>query len=194
MNAPILATRTIPAPHTHAYKLEFIVEGGLHYLKGNALPYFSLTYTSHRKGFPNQVWSGGAGHEEILKYYPQFSDLAALHLSDINGVPMHAEKSGWYWLAGSLGGLGEKYHGSSGYNAHTQEECLGIFAEHCRISMDEAANIQKKIYIAYERSDKELAKWQWMGYCNSMRPRWKQEAEACIRKHNLQVYGDKWEG
>lgn len=29
-------------------------------------------------------------------------------------------------------------------------------------------------------------------YCEEMRPRWKAEAAACIKKHGLVIYGDPW--
>jgi len=135
-NEPVLATRIIPGNLGTACSLKFTVYGGLHHIKGNHAPYFSLTYWEHRKGFPNQCQSGGAGHERILEYYPQFADLAALHLSDIDGVPMHAESNGWYNLAGAL--------------------------------PDNAGEIRQQ------------------------EPRWKQEADACIARHGLVVYGDPW--
>jgi hypothetical protein len=54
---------------------------------------------------------GGCIHEELLKAFPQLAPLVALRLSDLDGVPMHAEANGFYWLAGNLGGLGEQHHG-----------------------------------------------------------------------------------
>ena len=111
-NNPILAVTSYRA---HRVSMTVKAEGGLHYIGGNAKPYFSLTYTEHRKGFPNQCQSFGADHSKILKYWPRFADLAALHLSDIDGVPTHAEANGWYWLAGALpGNAGQEYHGEIG--------------------------------------------------------------------------------
>ena len=52
---PILAAKTIPAGcDGYPVARTFRVEGGLHYIKGNGSPYFSLTYWAHRKGYPNQ--------------------------------------------------------------------------------------------------------------------------------------------
>lgn len=98
---PILASKTYVDGGT-TYKMQML--GGLCKLKGNALPYFSLTHDTRRK-CKNGRWvedSCGAGHETILKYFPRFADLAALHLSDVNGVPMHADANGWYFMAGSF--------------------------------------------------------------------------------------------
>lgn len=208
MREPVLAARVIPkgvdgsrVAHT------FRVEGGLHYIKGNRKPYFSLTYDMHRKGFPNQSQSGGAGHDTILKYYPRFADLAALHLSDIDGVPSHGVANAWYWMAGALGGAGERYHGgntelnwpceppadkpwkTTEYRKGTPDEVLGIFAKHVRVSLDEAKAIREDVKSKWNYPD---MKTRLTEIVEAMKPRWKAEAEACIAAHNLKVYGDPW--
>ncbi len=173
------------------------VYGGLHYLKGNSSPYFTLTYW-YKRGSDEH---GGAGHEEILKHFPDLADLAALHLSDIDGVPMHAD--GFYFLAGALpDGFGERYHvGNSdrnfpdGYRKPTGDDCLQFFANHCRISLAEARAIRDDVQrtaLAAEHSRNAAAKARLAEIMATMRPRWKAEAEACIVKHGLVVYGDKW--
>lgn len=205
---PVLAARTLPAG-TDGYRvpLTFRVEGGLHYLRGNAAPYFTLTYTQHRKGFPNQCQSGGAGHERILELFPRFADLAALHLSDLDGVPMHAEANGWYWLAGAMGGAGERFHGGNGkvqhwlpdgtfngYRDSTPAECLAVFAKHCRITLAEAETLRAEILDEYLHNPDgwTAARAVWALRMDDMRPRWKSEADACIAAHNLRVFGDPW--
>jgi hypothetical protein len=194
---PTLAVRTLPAG-TDGYRvpLTFRVEGGLHYLRGNTAPYFTLTYTQHRRGFPNQCYAGGAGHERILELYPRFADLAALHLADIDGAPMHAEANGWYWLAGALGGAGETYHGAdqSLVGAVSPAESLAIFARLCRITADEADTIRAECAAEYTHNPDgwKAARELFALRLNDMRPRWKAEAEAAIAKHHLRVYGDPW--
>jgi len=195
MTDPILAARTLPAG-TDGYRvpLTFVVEGDLHYIKGNHAPYFSLTYTQHRKGFPNQCYSGGAGHDVILRYFPRFADLAALHLSDIDGAPMHAEANGWYWLAGALGGADERYHGGSSDESKSESECLAIFAKHCRISLGEADRLRAEVQAEHDNNPDgwKAARETWALRMDDMRPRWKAEAETAIARHNLRVYGDPW--
>ena len=214
-NDPLLASTVIPAGRD-GYKVarKFEVRGGLHMLKGNTAPYFSLTCDVFRKGFPNQCQSGGADHAAILKRFPRFADIAALHLSDINGVPTHAEANGWYNLAGALGGMGEQYHvGNSErhfpidppadkpwqtteYRKPTQAECLHIFAEHCRVSIGEASKIVDQCIAGIENDlplmQRNIARQRWAAIMETMRPRWKAEAEACIKTHGLRVYGDAY--
>ena len=184
---PVLAAVTIPAGRD-GYKAPrvFRVEGGLHHISGNSAPHFSLTYTEHREDFPDQIYSCGAGHAEILRRFPQFADLAALHLSGIDGVPMHAEANGWYWLAGALGGMGERYHGGNAGQDNSAADCLQVFADHCRISTAEALSIADKCKAATAARD------AWRAVMETMRPRWKAEADAAIAKHGLRVYGDPW--
>lgn len=148
---------------------------------GAQRPSFSLTATVHQKGHPDRVWAGGCMHDEILTHFPQFADLAALHLSDIDGVPMHAEANGWYWLAGALGGMGEEYHGASSTNGKSADECLVIFAKLCRSPLDVAR------VMAYDVQRAESPRALWRSLVDAMRPRWKAEADACIAKHNLVV-------
>jgi hypothetical protein len=179
----------------------------LHYLRGNAAPYFSLTYSQFGKGMPDQCQSGGAGHDRILKLYPRFADLAALHLSDIDGVPMHPEANGWYSLAGALGGAGERFHAGNGkvqhwrpdgtfdgYRESTAAECLASFARHCRIPLAEAEAIAAECAAEYRHNPDgwPAARAVMELRMADMRPRWKTEAEACIARHSLRVYGDPW--
>ena len=108
MRDPILAER-VYSDGGITYRIR--VKGGLHYIKGNSRPYFSITADIDRKG-RSSLWvedSGGCCHDEIEKRFPgKFSDLIALHLSDDTGTPMHSAGNGLYWLAGlEPDGLGE---------------------------------------------------------------------------------------
>lgn len=237
MRSPTLAVKTIPS-HTPAYNLTMRVVGGLNYLRGNSAPYFSLTADIHRKGQPNQCQSGGCQHDLILKHFPKFADLAALHLSDINGVPSYAEDNGWYKLAGALPeNAGEKYHvgnserhypkppgaprrgewGTTDYRKPTPDECLDILAEHLRITPEAARGLRDAVeewasegmelrrateeagaaaagvYKSVGKYDWAYARREFGKWIDRQRPRWEAEAAACIAKHWLVVFGDKWE-
>jgi hypothetical protein len=217
---PILANKVIPVgAEGNKTALSFYVEGGLHYLKGNSAPYFTLTYTKHRKGFPEQCYSGCAGHDEILKHFPKFADLAKMHLSDIDGAPMHAEANGWYALAGALPGFAdEQYHAgnsprhfpkpegaerrgewdSTDYRNPTPKECLQIFADLVRIPIDEAEELHELVCSAAVKAEVNQFDWKqgrafFAAWIERQAPRWKAEAEACIAKYGLVIYGDKYE-
>jgi len=139
----------------------------------------------------------GCIHDELLAAFPQLAPLVALHLSDLEGVPMHAEANGFYWLAGNLGGIGERHHGGSGETGKNAIECLNIFAEHMRISDTEAQEISTKAQLAFkagfeaadagESPDAEefrtkagniSARNLFHEYVQAQRNRWKMEAEA----------------
>ncbi len=204
-NDPVLRTRCY---REGKITMKMQVKGGLHYIKGNSSPYFSLTYWAHRKGHPNQCESGGAGHEHILRFYPEFADLAALHLSDINGVPTHAEANGWYNLAGYFGGAGERFHvGNSErhfpiappadkpwqtteYRKPTQEECLQLWANYMRIDLETAQHAAETIKAKWNWPDMREAHKQ---FTVAQAERWRAEADACIAKHSLVVFGDEWQ-
>lgn len=161
----------------------------------NAHPHFSVTADIYKPGRSHDPVACGCLHEEVLRYFPEMAPLVALHLSNADdGEPMHAEANGFYWLAGALGGLGERYHGDK-----SPDECLRIFAEHCRIELPEAEGIGRAVKEAFEsgqrrvaisevvteKARKEMAKEgnraakaDWKVICDHMRPRWKLEAEA----------------
>lgn len=61
-------------------------------------PYFTVRgsmWTSLRRRDPEV--SGAIG-EQLCVVFPQLYGIAALHLSDVDGVPLHAEANGWYFL------------------------------------------------------------------------------------------------
>jgi hypothetical protein len=157
--------------------------------------YFSVTgeISTERERAKGNCQSCGCIHEEVLNAFPQLAPLVALHLSDLDGVPMHAEANGFYWLAGNLGGLGAKYHGGSGRDGKSAIECLRIFAEHMRISDTEAQVISTKVQLAFKagfeaeadgdethktKAGNIAARNVFHDYVQQQRNRWKAEAEA----------------
>lgn len=194
-------SRKTPILRTHkdgTYKANAV--GGLHHIKGNRLPYFSLTFESW-DGFREDVF--GAAHEEIIRLWPDLAPLAALHLSDINGVPRHAAGNGFYWLAGAVGhGFGDRYHGGNGSDAKTPEQCLNILAKHLRISADEAVALRDAVLADYNGINQYDRVYNRVGggrardwvanWCETQKPRWKAEADKAIADFGLIVYGDPW--
>jgi hypothetical protein len=95
-----------------------------------------------RRNRDDQVIACGCMHDVILAAWPEAAPLVALHLSSARtGEPMHAEANGFYWLAGALNGLDERYHGGSGEGGKGPEDCLRIFAEHVRVPIDAAREL-----------------------------------------------------
>lgn len=191
MQTPVLYAKEY-TEDGETYQLK--VYGGLHFIRGNHAPYFSLTAMLYQKR--NGVWkedSAGCQHDLILKHFPDLADLAALHLSDIDGVPMYAVENGYYWLAGTAQGLGEKYHGGSGSSAQTPDKCLDILMRHFRITAVEALALIAKVSGAYDVDNTKGAKECLAAWVERQKPRWKVEANTCISKHNLVTYGDTYE-
>lgn len=198
----------------------------LNYIRGNSAPYFSLTGDVYEAGKPRTdryCVTCGCCHEAIVAAMPDLADMAALHLSDIDGVPMHAEANGWYNLAGICGGLREEYHrGNSGATWRVPEgtittdadKCAAMLAEHLRIGAEECAALVARVVgpdwsVACLRDIRTAEQWaqapaalreelprmreRFRAEVDAMRPRWKAEADAAIAKYGLTVTGDKWQ-
>lgn len=143
--------------------------------------YFSITIDAQT--------FGGCCDEIVLAVAPDLAPFVELHLSDGNGAPMHAIENGWYWLAGALGGAGEEFSALTNGH-HTEEDCLKIFAEHCRISLDHASAIRSSCRDRLDRSAHGLqgyrvackrAKARAIELMEAMRPRWKDEADLALK-------------
>ena len=161
----ILASKTYTE---NGQKYHISAEGGLHYIKGNSAPYFTITADIHRIAKNGRrVWeAGGCCHDEILKHFPHLADLVDLHLSDIEGAPTHAEANGAYWL------------GFSDYQAYDFKNA----SKHFRISEDQMRAEWMKIITA--KDVKKLT--------DKLRPTWKAQAQKCINRHKLGIFGNEW--
>ena len=146
-------------------------------LPGNKLAYFSAT-AELRHPRTGRVESCGMLHDDILAKFPEVADFVALHLADENGEPMHAEANGYYWLAGALGGLGEKFHGGNSSPEKSVQECLAIFASYVRITVEDADAL-----IDSFKGGQGAVRAQFTAWCEEQRPRWKAEAEAAKAKY-----------
>jgi hypothetical protein len=151
----------------HGKQFEITATAILHNIPGNPAPYFSLTgeiwaigNNGERKG--KDCLACGMIHDEILKHWPDLKPLANLHLSDINGVPLHAIENGWYYYGGT------EYH-----NRDDQE-----LADHLRVSLEEV----EAIHLECQCSQAYFAK-----IVRTMCSRWKAEAETAISSFNLEI-------
>lgn len=163
--------------------IRFEVNGQLTQI-GNQSPYFSITANEYENSI---LQSCGCMHEDILKHFPKLQDFVDMHLSDINGIPMHAIANGWYWLLKSLGNNFTDWPGQQ-----TPEESFKIFCDHLRITERQGRDIQDTILntIAITPGiDPKFneAKKQFIEIVNAMFPRWKKEADNLISKYSLVV-------
>ncbi|HET6329210.1 MAG TPA: hypothetical protein VFF76_00345 [Holophagaceae bacterium] len=148
---------------------ELMATGELVKLRGNAEPYFSLQGDLKQRG---RIVECGMLHERILKAWPDLADLAALHSSDIHGVPTHAVENGWYWT----GGCSSYPIGTGNYPANAAS-----LASHLRIPLANAMAIIEDV------EHRNMDKPGFAALVDSYRPRWKAEAEAAIWRHKLEV-------
>ena len=149
--------------------IKCVVNIALRNFKGQA-PYFSVTGEAYRitgrQGRPPML-SSGCIHDYIQQVTSRFNDVIALHLSDIDGTPMHAVENGLYWL------------GQNKYQVLDTE----VAKRHFRCTDSEIIELLaaykhgKQAYIDY--IDKHL------------RPRWLQEAQAVIDKYGLEVEAER---
>lgn len=144
---------------------------------GNQKPYFSLTGRIVEKGRESV---SGAIHSEILAAFPELADIAALHLSDIDGLPMHSFENGKYWAGFT------KWEDANSRN----------LSELWRISQDDAADLLYDALnaqcqnIEAETGDIILGETLLKEFHDKQLPRWKQEADAAIKKHALELVAD----
>jgi len=141
---------------------------------GNQLPYFSLTGRAVVDGI--EAYSG-AIHEEILAAFPELEDAAAMHLSDINGQPIHSFDNGKYWAGftkwqnpnakalAKLWRIGEK---------RAEGLLFDALALQSQEIQEDTGEFIHSATLLKEFHDRQL-------------PRWKQEAEHIIKKYNLEA-------
>lgn len=180
VDAPSAVTsvaRSLPAPF--GYEGQITVTSQLSKCGGNELAHFSTTaeIATERERRKNDCQAFGCLHDEILAAWPEVAPLIALHLSDFDGVPMHAVANGFYWLAGNAPHhFGVRYHGG---NDRTAEECKQICMEYLRISEDEfAAILNDTLQCWHDLESATSAELVFSIAVDALRPRWKAEAEA----------------
>tara|TARA_Y100000310_G_scaffold326752_1_gene392080 strand:- start:454 stop:1284 length:831 start_codon:yes stop_codon:yes gene_type:complete len=127
-------------------------------------PHFSLTgdIINWRCSTPSTF---GCIHPQIKKAFRgKFDLIEALHLSDEDGVPMHAVENAWYWAGGTE------------WNGDGKDNPPHVYhlANHLRIAWAEAERI---VSVVGGRTLPSLAKSDLSAYIDALRPRWKAEAE-----------------
>lgn len=196
------ATRIFTAPR--GYNGSLYVTAKAYRLGGNPHPHFSVTgeIATPKEKARGDAQCAGCIHDEILQKWPAIKPVVAMHLANADdGEPMHGESNGFYWLAGALGGLGEQYHGGSGDFGKSPDECLRIFADHIRVSLEEAQSIARSVQEVFNdavkmvatseevtdaakreqsKAGNKAAKADWHVIYSDMLPRFKQEAQDAL--------------
>lgn len=121
------------------------------YSLGGQAPHFSLTgdlLNTRRTSDPFIM--GGCMHEELTAEWPELAPLAAIHLSDDHGVPIHAIGNGLYWL-----GLNTNLTIFAGLWRVSEEEAQQAY-DYCKAHTDlpDPTEAIKVLYFAM------LPKWQ----------------------------------
>lgn len=165
-------TRTAPLPGFEP--------GDKRYLTVNAVlrdlgqgPYFSVTGEIVNKRFNSarRDEAGGCLHEEILAQWPDLAPLVALHLSTVDGVPMHAVDNGRYWLGLTAYKSSHRIEVDGGLT-EVDLPYIPLVANHFRITEEEAGRLADE---AARHGDEAVT-----AYVEECRPRWADEARAAI--------------
>jgi hypothetical protein len=170
--------------------------GGLHFIRGNNLPYFSLTYESIQPG-RREADSCGAEHGDVVGKWPELRLLADIHLADINGVPLHAVENGWWFLATAPRIQDDGLAGSAKWcpsDKKTERHYLEIFGEHCRVTLLKAYEVKARLLEVADKDGLAVAKLIFKAWVEEQKPRWKLEASHAIKFLDLKVFGDAWKG
>lgn len=122
-----------------------------------------------------QIDMCGAIHEAILQMAPDLKPFVDLHLSDLDGVPMHAVENAYYWAGGT------KWNNSDDNSPPN----VNNLASHLRISKDEAEQLRVKVM------DEKITKEEFADIVNAMRPRWKQESSELNEKFDNIIKNQK---
>jgi hypothetical protein len=137
---------------------------------GNASPYFSIggdIFRIAKNG--RKVWeAGGCIHDEIIKHFPQLQALVDVHLSNEDGVPMHAYANAGYW---------------AGHCKINPEKDTEMLAKHLRVSKDQANEMTTYINHHYGEFDRITTPEQaWENTCKDfdLLEHWYQQAQIAL--------------
>jgi hypothetical protein len=138
---------------------------------GDQKPHFSLTGRVVENGRESVF---GAIHKEILEAFPQLEDAAAMHLSDMDGKPMHSFENGKYWAGFTKWEDGNSKH----------------LASLWRISENRARGLTHDALMAQLWRDGDsdtLPETLLKDFHDRQLRRWKQEADNVIKKYTLEI-------
>lgn len=148
----------------NSYKI--IVNATLNYIKGNSAPYFSVT---------GEIWHANKKGEKDKRYFDCIAggclhDDIEKHFPGVYSDIINLHLS-------DINGL-PMYAVENGFYWFQQDQEQGF--DYIRLPKDKR-NVSIK--------DKQ----DFINLVESLKPMYKQEADDCIKRHNLVVAGDKWE-
>jgi hypothetical protein len=160
--------------YENGYKHRIKVRAELVHLEGNSSPYFSITGEVDRQAKNNRWMQEKCGciHDDIIKHFPQLQPLVDVHLSDEDGVPMHAYANAGYW---------------AGHCKIQPEKDTEMLAKHLRISPKLADDMMDYIINFWGEFDEiTTPSMAWEATCGdySLPEQWKQQAEAALELLN----------
>ncbi len=163
--------------------------------------YFSITGEIRNLAYPDGIESYGCLHDEIAEAFPELRRFISMHLSDENGVPMHAVENGWYW-AGGQPELNRRRPGTNPPNVATLAEQLRIsedvaywlvffVSRHSPFrkltveevqKLEKVQNVPKSLpYLLILPYGEKMRKVEFESFVNAQRDRWKAEAAEAIK-------------
>jgi len=118
---------------------------------GDQIPYYSITCDVKILDgrYRDPYVMSGCIHDTILKYFPELAPLVRVHLSGVDGVPMHAESNARHWAGLSKWTDGSPMVPRTDYGRHKLERAGDglewtptLLANHLRVTVDDAREIR----------------------------------------------------
>lgn len=119
----------------------------------NKTPYFSITGDIYKAGKPKEDKyhiAGGCIHQDIIKAFPEYEIFIKLHLSDDNGIPMHAVANGLYHLQNNM--TKDKFCSYYRLNSNQFEELTK-----CKNAIEYSIKLKETGVLAQWKKESEIA-------------------------------------
>lgn len=154
-------------------KYRIQVRAVLQQLGGNPKPHFAITADIYRlaRNGRKVCEAGGMLHDEIAEHFPHLQPLIDIHLSDSDGIPMHAYSNAGYWAG----------------NTEYQPLNLKMLSQHLRVSSELAQEMVEYIEDFYGEFDHiTTPEDAWQDTCEhfELLNKWKKEADQALAMLN----------